>query len=52
MEDGHTPSGGVVRYNFDSYVFPGFSWRGYAVLSRIQVSFSKLLILFFFQNIQ
>ena len=26
-----------MRYGYDDSIFPGYSWRGYAVLSRIQV---------------
>jgi len=37
FEDGHTPTGGAVRYGFDVRQFPGYSWRGYAVFSKIQV---------------
>ena len=37
MEDGRTPAGGLVRYGFDENNFPRFSWRGYAVFSRLQV---------------
>ena len=36
MEDGHTPSGGAVRYGFDNAVFEDYSWRGYAIFSRLQ----------------
>lgn len=36
MEEGHTPSGGAVRYGFDNAVFEGYSWRGYAIFSRLQ----------------
>jgi len=36
FEDGHTPTGGAVRYGFDARQFPGYSWRGYAVFSKIQ----------------
>ena len=38
LEDGRTVRGGPVRYNYDDSIFPGYSWRGYCVLSRIQVS--------------
>ena len=37
MEDGHIPSGREVRYGYDDNVFPLYSWRGYAIMSRIQV---------------
>ncbi len=37
MEDGRTPSDGQVRYGFDDNVFRGYSWRGYAIYSRLQV---------------
>lgn len=45
MEDGHTESGGAVRYAFDENVFPQFSWRGYAILSRLQVGQSSVKLL-------
>jgi laminin alpha 3/5 len=37
MEDGRTPEGGQVRYGFDEGLFPGYSWKGFAVFSTIQV---------------
>ncbi|XP_042143659.1 laminin subunit alpha-like, partial [Ixodes scapularis] len=37
VEDGHTPSGVNARFDFDSGLFPGFSWKGYAIFSNIQV---------------
>ena len=37
MESGSTQSGRAVRYGFDSDTFPGYSWRGYAILSKLQV---------------
>lgn len=37
LEDGRTPGGGLVRYGFDQSVFPGFSWKGYAIFSELQV---------------
>ncbi|KAG8193252.1 hypothetical protein JTE90_005598 [Oedothorax gibbosus] len=36
IEDGRTPVGTQVRYSYDDNVFPGFSWRGYAVFSNLQ----------------
>ncbi|CAH1775060.1 unnamed protein product, partial [Owenia fusiformis] len=36
FEDGRTSTGGKVRYNFDSNAFPDYSWRGYAIMSRLQ----------------
>lgn len=30
-EDGRTPSGSAVRYDFAEDLFPDFSWKGYAV---------------------
>ncbi|GFT24269.1 laminin subunit alpha [Trichonephila clavipes] len=36
IEDGRTPVGTQVRYGYDENVFPGFSWRGYAVFSELQ----------------
>ncbi|XP_054924474.1 laminin subunit alpha isoform X2 [Dermacentor andersoni] len=36
VEDGHTPSGVNARFDFDEALFPGFSWRGYAIFSNIQ----------------
>ena len=38
MEDGHTATGGAVRYGFDNDLFKDYSWRGYAVYSHIQVA--------------
>jgi hypothetical protein len=38
FEDGRTKEGGRVRYGFDQNVFYDFSWRGYAIFSRLQVS--------------
>ncbi|XP_047502805.1 laminin subunit alpha-like isoform X1 [Penaeus chinensis] len=35
-EDGHTPQNTAVRFGYDEEVFPGYSWRGYAVFSDIQ----------------
>ncbi|XP_050725715.1 laminin subunit alpha-like isoform X5 [Eriocheir sinensis] len=35
-EDGHTPHNTAVRFAYDENVFPGYSWRGYAVFSDIQ----------------
>ncbi|XP_070151389.1 laminin subunit alpha [Polyergus mexicanus] len=35
-EDGRTPSGSAVRYGFTEDLFPGFSWKGYAVFSTLQ----------------
>ncbi|XP_058457360.1 laminin subunit alpha [Malaya genurostris] len=35
-EDGYTPSGAQVRYQFHDDVFPDFSKRGYAVFSNLQ----------------
>ena len=37
VEDGVTPNSRPVRFGFEPRVFPGFSWRGYAVLSPAQV---------------
>jgi len=37
LEDGYTPAGGAVRYGFDGRRFPRYSWRGYAIYSRLQV---------------
>ncbi|XP_030218470.1 laminin subunit alpha-3 isoform X1 [Gadus morhua] len=36
VEDGVTPNSRPVRFGFEPRVFPGFSWRGYAVLSPAQ----------------
>ena len=35
---GKSPDEFPVRFGFDESVFPGFSWRGYAVVSDLQVS--------------
>lgn len=45
-EDARTPNLVPLRYDFNSTVFPGFSWRGYAIFSPIQVGF--LIKLFYF----
>ena len=37
MEDGFTASTGPIRYGFEDDVFPMYSWKGYAIFSRIQV---------------
>ncbi|KAG2458283.1 LAMA3 protein, partial [Polypterus senegalus] len=36
IEDGTTPNGRMVRLGYDIRQFPGFSWRGYAVMSPVQ----------------
>ncbi|XP_061878635.1 laminin subunit alpha-3-like isoform X1 [Entelurus aequoreus] len=36
VEDGTTPNSRPVRFSYDPQEFPGFSWRGYAVLSPAQ----------------
>lgn len=36
FEDGYTPSGAHVRYQFDESLFPNFSKRGYAKFSSLQ----------------
>lgn len=36
FEDGYTPSGANVRYEFDEAQFPGFSKRGYAKFTKLQ----------------
>ncbi|KAG8311901.1 hypothetical protein J6590_034490 [Homalodisca vitripennis] len=36
VEDGTTPARTPVRYRYDEDIFPGFSWKGYAVFSPIQ----------------
>lgn len=35
-EDGYTPSGAQVRYQYDEKAFPEFSKTGYAVFSQLQ----------------
>lgn len=37
IEDGHTPGGSLVRFAYHDDVFPGYSWRGYAIFSQTQV---------------
>lgn len=37
IEDGRTPAGADVRYGHDSSLFPGFSWKGYAIFRDLQV---------------
>lgn len=36
FEDGYTPSGAHVRYEFEESQFPGFSKRGYAKFNQLQ----------------
>ncbi|RXG51381.1 Laminin subunit alpha [Armadillidium vulgare] len=36
VEDGRTPQNTPVRYGYDERIFPGYSWRGYAVYSELQ----------------
>ncbi|BFY99968.1 hypothetical protein BsWGS_03008 [Bradybaena similaris] len=36
IEDGVTPEGARIRYGYDERIFPEFSWRGYAILTKIQ----------------
>lgn len=35
-EEGITPSGGKVRFDYDESLFPAFSWKGYAKYSTLQ----------------
>jgi len=37
LEDGYTTASGAVRYGFDDRQFNDYSWRGYAIYSRLQV---------------
>lgn len=37
-EDGHTPANTPARYGFDENIFRGYSWKGYAVFSQLQVN--------------
>ena len=37
IEDGVTPEGAQIRYGYDDRLFPRFSWRGYAILTTLQV---------------
>ena len=43
VEDAVTPNARPVRFGFDPRVFPGYSWRGYAVLSPAQVGVAMTL---------
>lgn len=38
IEDGTTAQGEKIRFGYDPQEFPSFSWRGYAQISSIQVS--------------
>lgn len=38
IEDGTAGKGREIRFGYDPQEFPGFSWRGYAQMSSIQVS--------------
>ena len=46
VEDGYTPTRSPVRFGYDQGYFPGYSWRGYAVFSQIQVSHQIKLSIF------
>lgn len=37
LEEGTTPAGRAVRFGYNPLEFEGFSWRGYAQMSSIQV---------------
>uniref|UniRef100_U3K7L1 Laminin subunit alpha 5 n=1 Tax=Ficedula albicollis TaxID=59894 RepID=U3K7L1_FICAL len=37
LEEGTTPAGRTVRFGYNPLEFEGFSWRGYAQMSSIQV---------------
>lgn len=37
VEEGTTADGRAVRFGYEQQDFPGFSWRGYAQMSPIQV---------------
>ena len=37
-----SPNPTPVRFGFDEAVFPQFSWRGYAVMSELQVNLSSI----------
>lgn len=39
VEDGITPDKTPIRYKYDEDIFPGYSWKGYAVFSPIQVPY-------------
>ncbi|XP_046883214.1 laminin subunit alpha-3-like isoform X2 [Hypomesus transpacificus] len=36
VENGITPNARLVRFGYDPRAFPGFSWRGYAIMSPAQ----------------
>ncbi|XP_028412186.1 laminin subunit alpha-like, partial [Dendronephthya gigantea] len=38
IEDGRTPENTSVRFRYSEQEFPGYSWRGYGVFSKIQRS--------------
>lgn len=38
LEEAATPEGRAVRFGFNPLEFEGFSWRGYAQMSSVQVS--------------
>ncbi|KAF5306067.1 hypothetical protein FQA39_LY09045 [Lamprigera yunnana] len=40
-EDGYTTSYGPVRYAYNEEHFPNYSWKGYAVFSKIQSEISQ-----------
>lgn len=37
-EEAFTPTRTPVRYGFNEEFFPGYSWKGYAVFSQLQVN--------------
>lgn len=50
VENGHTPADSAVRYAYDEAVFPGYSWKGYAVFSLLQVMLIYLTSLAMYFN--
>ena len=37
MEDGKTPDGDAVRFDYQDQKFPGYTWKGFIVINEKQV---------------
>lgn len=40
MEDGSTPDGDTVRFNYQDQKFPQYSWKGFVAINDKQVSYT------------
>lgn len=45
LEEGRTPRGTKARFDYQEDIFPNYSWRGYVVLSALQVWLSAVSLL-------